>query len=274
MSKMMVEGSNRRIHTVDRHAGLVRLSAACLGKSDTDTQTRTLRFCTRVARAQALTRACQAVAGMAPDGRVLVTRARAEASQYIRRVCPHSARVSPRALSCSCAHAHRPAPRRMRSFYGDRIPAQVLAERLASFIHLYTLYWSVRPFGASILLAVADAPAEGSPAGAPPAGASLYQLDPAGEVYRYRGAAIGKGRAQAKTELERLALGELSCADAVVEIAKIIHRCHDEKDKAFETELSWVCAASGWQHARVPADVAAAAVAAAKAALEAAGMED
>jgi 20S proteasome subunit alpha 7 len=141
----------------------------------------------------------------------------------------------------------------------------VLAERLASFMHVYTLYWSVRPFGASVLLAVADADARG---------ASLYMLDPAGEVHRYHGAAIGKGRAQAKTEIERLKLGELSCADAVVEIAKIIHRCHDEKDKAFECELSWVCEASGWQHARVPADVAKAAVEAAKAALEAAGMED
>jgi 20S proteasome subunit alpha 7 len=158
------------------------------------------------------------------------------------------------------------APSASRSFYGDRIPAQVLAERLASFIHLYTLYWSVRPFGASVLLAVAD--------GTPGGGAALYMLDPAGEVHRYHGAAIGKGRTQAKTEIERLKLGELTCAEAVTEVAKIIHRCHDEKDKAFECELSWVCAASGWQHARVPAAQAAQAVADAKAALEAAGMED
>ena len=142
----------------------------------------------------------------------------------------------------------------------------VLAERLASYIHMFTLYWSVRPYGAGVLLAAADAGA--------PGGASLYLCDPAGEVHRYHGAALGKGRAQAKTEIERLKLAELSCRDAVTEVAKIIHRCHDEKDKAFECELSWLCEESGWQHARVPAQLAADAIAAAKAALEAAGMED
>lgn len=132
-------------------------------------------------------------------------------------------------------------------------------------MHAYTLYWSVRPFGASVLLACADVGG---------GGASLYMLDPAGEVYRYHGSAIGKGRAQAKTEIERLKLSELTCREAVVEVAKIIHRCHDEKDKAFECELSWLCEESGWQHVRVPADIAKQAVADAKAALEAAGMED
>lgn len=203
VSKMIVEGSNRRIHSVDRHAGL-------------------------------------AVAGLWPDGRQLVHRARAEASRYL-------------------------------SFYGDRIPAQLLAERLASFMHLYTLYWSVRPFGAAVLLACADAPAPGASA---PCSASLFAIDTAGEVFRFFGTALGKGRQQAKTEIERLQLAQLSCRDALVELAKIIHRCHDEKDKAFELELSWVCAESGWEHARVPADLARAASEAAKAAIEAAAMEE
>ena len=180
------------------------------------------------------------MAGLGPDGRQVVHRARAEASRYL-------------------------------SFYGDRIPAQVLAERLASFMHLYTLYWSVRPFGASVLLACADAPVDG---GSRPSSASLFAIDTGGEVFRYFGTALGKGRQQAKTEIERLKLAELSCADGLVEIAKIIHRCHDEKDKAFELELSWVCEQSGWEHARVPADVARAADEAAKAALEAAAMEE
>ena len=142
----------------------------------------------------------------------------------------------------------------------------MLAERLAAFIHAYTLYWSVRPFGAGVLLAAADAGA--------PGGASLYALEPSGDVHRFHGAALGKGRAQAKTEIERLKLSELSCRDAVTEVAKIIYRCHDEKDKAFECELTWLCEESGWQQARVPAQLAADAVAAAKAALEAASMED
>lgn len=158
-----------------------------------------------------------------------------------------------------------------RSFYGDRIPATVLADRLASFIHLYTLYWSVRPFGAAVLLAVADAPAEGASA---PTSASLFSLEPSGSVHKCFGAALGKGRAQARTEVERLQLATLSCADAVLELAKIVHRCHDEKDKAFELELSWVCAQSGWMHAKVPPDVAHQAEEQAKAAIAAAAMED
>lgn len=34
--------------------------------------------------------------------------------------------------------------RSFRSTYGDRIPGQVLADRVASAVHTYTLYWSVR----------------------------------------------------------------------------------------------------------------------------------
>lgn len=45
---------------------------------------------------------------------------------------------------------------------------------------------------------------------------------------------------------------------------------HDEvKDKAFELELSWVCAASNGVHERVPAQVIAAAEQSAKDAMEA-----
>ena len=50
--------------------------------------------------------------------------------------------------------------------------------------------------------------------------------------------------------------------------SRSIHRVHDEKDKAFELELSWVCEESGMLHQRVPADLAAAADAAGKAALD------
>ena len=46
-----------------------------------------------------------------------------------------------------------------------------------------------------------------------------------------------------------------------------LHSVHDE-DKPFELELAWICDASGRLFQRVPADVAAAAEAAAKSALE------
>ena len=52
--------------------------------------------------------------GLAPDARQIVSRARSECAQYL-------------------------------SFYGDRIPAQILADRMAHYLHMFTLYWSVRP---------------------------------------------------------------------------------------------------------------------------------
>ena len=61
------------------------------------------------------------VAGLVPDGRQLWHRARAEASSYLKA-------------------------------YGVDIPIGVLAERLALFMHAYSLYWHVRPFGATCIL--------------------------------------------------------------------------------------------------------------------------
>ncbi|CAM6030951.1 unnamed protein product [Sphagnum balticum] len=83
-SKMLLEGSNRRIHAVHKHAGM-------------------------------------AVAGLAADGRQIVGRARAEASQYL-------------------------------SFYGEDIPIKELCDRVAHYVHLCTLYWWLRPFGSAAIL--------------------------------------------------------------------------------------------------------------------------
>ena len=88
LSRMLIPGTNRRIHTVDRHLGM-------------------------------------AVAGLSADGRQLVNRAREEAQSY-------------------------------KGNYGDIVPPQILADRMSQFIHYYTLYGSVRPFGASVLLAGFD----------------------------------------------------------------------------------------------------------------------
>ena len=118
-SKMLVEGTCKRLLTVDTHVGV-------------------------------------AVSGMLADGRQLVNRARDEASSY-------------------------------REFYGEAIPGKVLAERLAGFVHAYTMYWSVRPFGSSVLVAAKDAD-----------GTSLWVIEPSGLTYNYLGAAIGKGKQAAK----------------------------------------------------------------------------
>jgi 20S proteasome subunit alpha 7 len=194
VSKMLVEGSNRRTYAVDRHAGV-------------------------------------AVAGLAADGRQAVNRSISEAQQY-------------------------------KSFYGDSIPGQVLADRLAAFIHVFTLYWYVRPMGTALLLAAVDKQ-----------GPQLYLIEPSGTGLRYFGAAVGKGRQAAKTEIERLKLGELTCRQGVMEVAKILHSVHDE-EKPFELELSWVCEETNNEFSRVPADLVKEATDAAKAALADSDMED
>uniref|UniRef100_A0A0D3G993 Proteasome subunit alpha type n=2 Tax=Oryza TaxID=4527 RepID=A0A0D3G993_9ORYZ len=75
-SKMILKGSNRRLHSVHRHSGL-------------------------------------AVAGLAADGRQIVSRAKSEAASY-------------------------------EKVYGEPMPVKELADRVASYVHLCTLYWWLR----------------------------------------------------------------------------------------------------------------------------------
>ena len=211
-----------------------------------------------------------ASSGLAPDARQLVNRARDEARDYQRN-------------------------------FGEPIPPRTLAERLGGYCHATTLYSSVRPFGAALLLAGYDAEA---------AAAELYCVEPSGLALRYLGTAVGKGARAAKTEIEKHKLYEASVADVLGRVAKMcvararrgrrrqrrqrrrggasdhlstplasppaplaprnsLHGVHDEaKDKPFELELAWVCAASGWKFELVPKAAKEAAEAWAKAEIE------
>lgn len=53
------------------------------------------------------------------------------------------------------------------------IPLKVLNDRISNFIHAYTLYSAVRPFGVSIILASND----------PHNGPELYMIEPSGTSY-------------------------------------------------------------------------------------------
>jgi len=155
-----------------------------------------------------------AVTGLAADARQIVNRAREEARDF-------------------------------RSFYGSEITGDVLCNRVAGFIHMYTLYWYLRPFGASVLLSTYDQN-----------GPSLYMIDPAGIANKYFATAIGKHMRSAKSELEKIDFKKITCREAVKEIARIIYKFHDDiKEKDFEVELSWVCQESNKQHQFVPADI-------------------
>mmetsp|Transcript_23350 Transcript_23350/g.75555 ORF Transcript_23350/g.75555 Transcript_23350/m.75555 type:complete len:255 (-) Transcript_23350:329-1093(-) len=178
-----------------------------------------------------------AVAGMLADSRQLVARARSEAHQYL-------------------------------SSYGEEIPPEILAERIGLFVHAYTLYWSIRPFGCAILLGCVDKETKKP---------SLFCIEPQGQVSKYKGTAEGKGKMAAKTEIEKLfasAGDDLTCEKALVHVAKILHKVHDEKDKDFELEISWICPASKYEYSGVPVDIMKAAEAEAKRMLEAEEQDD
>jgi 20S proteasome subunit alpha 7 len=191
--KMLVPGSNRKIHTIDTHVGM-------------------------------------AVAGLAADARRLASLGREEAAEY-------------------------------RSFYGTQVPGPVLAARIASAVHSHTLYWSLRPFGASALLATMDD--ENGP--------QLYCVDPVGDGLRYFGASIGRGKATATTELEKIDFDAISVHEACQIIATTIYKSQDaSKEEQMELELSWIV---NGKHSMVPEDLRNAFVQEAIATVERAAME-
>jgi len=142
--------------------------------------------------------------------------------------------------------------------YGTKIPPTTLASRLSTYVHYFTLHGALRPFGASTLVAAYDQATKKH---------SLHMVEPSGVSYEYFGAAAGRGRQPARTEMEKLAInpktasgdgdeGLITVAEGVKQLAKIIYTLHDEaKDKPFELEMSWLSEGTGWKHAGVPKDV-------------------
>ncbi|KAK2707226.1 proteasome subunit alpha type-3-like [Artemia franciscana] len=155
-----------------------------------------------------------AVAGLLADSRQIVETARIEASNY-------------------------------KSQYGVNIPLKYLTDRVASYMHVHTLYSWVRPFGCSVAFASYE---HDKP--------ELFIADCSGVSYGYWGCAMGKAKQAAKTEMEKLKIQELTCRELVKQAAKIIYVVHDEvKDKQFELELSWVGKETGGKHEMVPKDL-------------------
>lgn len=82
------------------------------------------------------------VNGLTPDGRALMHRGREEAAQYDQH-------------------------------FGIKMPGSVLAERLASYTQMHTIYASYRPFGTSIIVAAHDHLK----------GPTLHMVEPSGSTY-------------------------------------------------------------------------------------------
>lgn len=60
-----------------------------------------------------------------------------------------------------------------RSQYGNQIPLKYLNDRVSMYIHAYTLYSAVRPFGSSLILGTYDKND----------GSEMYMIDPSGISY-------------------------------------------------------------------------------------------
>ncbi|KAI2654175.1 Proteasome subunit alpha type-3 [Labeo rohita] len=100
-----------------------------------------------------------------------------------------------------------------RIFNIDRHVGMHLADRVAMYVHAYTLYSAVRPFGCSFIL-------------------GSYDEDDGPQLYMgYWGCAIGKAKQAAKTEIEKLQMKDMTCRELVKEVAKIIYIVHDESQK-------------------------------------------
>lgn len=154
-----------------------------------------------------------AICGRIPDGMIVVHRAREEAEQY-------------------------------RNNFGVPISGTVLAERVANFVHAYTLYGAYRPFGATFFIASMD---NGKP--------SLYKVENSGEMRGYFGCTDGKGKQVAKTELEKVERDE-SCQDALSKVARAVVKAHEEfKEKTYEFEASWICSFSNGEHKIIEAEI-------------------
>jgi len=176
-----------------------------------------------------------AVAGLPADGRQLANRAKEETQSYMKN-------------------------------YGSPIPPKILTERMSQFTHYYTLYGSIRPFGSSAMLAGYDEDTKEP---------YLSMIEPSGLSFRFRGAAMGKGKNAGKTEIEKYKVFDMTCREALKYVAKILHVLHDEvKDKPFELEMSWICEETKWQHKMVPNDIRDEAEAWAKQSIEEDEMDD
>ncbi|XP_068147151.1 proteasome subunit alpha type-3 [Drosophila tropicalis] len=118
-----------------------------------------------------------------------------------------------------------------RQQFEKPIPLKHLCDRVSGYIHAYTLYSAVRPFGISVLLASWDETD----------GPQLYKIEPSGSSFGYYACASGKAKQQAKTEMEKFKFAEMDTETLIKRAGEIIYRVHDElKDKNFRFEMGLV----------------------------------
>ncbi|KRX77865.1 Proteasome subunit alpha type-3, partial [Trichinella sp. T6] len=149
--------------------------------------------------------------------------------------------------------------------YRSDIPCGHLAERLSLYVHAYTLYGALRPFGCSVFLG----------SWSPLKGPELYLVEPCGSMFGYRSWAIGRSHQAAKAEVDEMNSTTKPVSELINEAARIIYSIRDEaRDKHCIMELSWVSEATGGKHELVPENIYKEAEEFAKRALEESDDED
>ncbi|EDV36804.1 uncharacterized protein Dana_GF13142 [Drosophila ananassae] len=131
-----------------------------------------------------------------------------------------------------------------RQQFEHAIPLKHLCERVAGYIHAYTLYSAVRPFGLSVIFASWDEVE----------GPQLYKIEPSGSSFGYYACASGKAKQQAKTEMEKLK-PNMETEELVKSAGEIIYKVHDDlKDKDFRFEMGLVGRDTNGLHRINPAE--------------------
>jgi 20S proteasome subunit alpha 7 len=162
-SKLLKQGANKRISTVDRNMGVVSFSTPAPPPASRITLSMSSRALMLIVR-------LQVSSGLLPDGRHFASRARDEAAEW-------------------------------RRFYKSPIPTSALANRMGSYVQMYTLYSSVRPFGITAIVGGWDpeieTPVDGQVGSGPATGKGgkkegvkhggpfLYMIEPSGLYWVY-----------------------------------------------------------------------------------------
>lgn len=172
------------------------------------------------------------VGGHIPDGRNLVSRAKSEASSYLKN-------------------------------YGVEITGKILSERIANYVSIHTLYWHMRPFGSVALISSYDQDENNT------WNPHLYMIEANGNCFEYYACTHGKGRQFMKNEAEKnnFQLRKGTCQSTVYDVVKLLIRSF-EGEKETEYEVSVVSSETQGKHQILGRQVVADMVTKAKAQVE------
>merc|ERR1712032_92677 len=129
-----------------------------------------------------------------------------------------------------------------RENYGVPIIGRLLVERVGNYVHAHTLYSSYRPLGTALFISTCDDGEFG-----------LWQVMNNGEVFKYFGCSLGKGKPSTSTDIEKGNFRELTVEQALPLVAKMVCKAHSEaRENSYEFEASWISAQTDFKHAIVP----------------------